>query len=408
MEVYDRVFVLISISTHIHGRSIIDGISGNILNSIKLNTSDSELSANTAQLIWARGFTAREYRVTTKDGYILTVNRIKNLGPAVFLMHGLIGSADDWLTLGDDAFPFQLARAGYDVFLGNARGNKYSREHITLSPKERAFWNFTFHEIGFYDLPAMIDFALEISNKSKLAYVGQSQGTTAFYVMASLKPSYNGKVSVMVSMATVAWFYHVKTPVLRALVPLRYQEEFLAEVLGFYDILSYDTFWRFVTTRVCPFNRLTLLTCVTVLFSVYGFDYEQLDYDRLPAEIGHMPAGASIKQLLHFAQLIDSHEFRQFDYKFDNLNRIRYGSGIPPSYPVEHVTAPILIMYGDNDALSSLRDVQILISKLPNVIDIYRVPYPKFNHMDFLFAKNANTLVYSKIIEYIKQYNRKI
>ena len=42
----------------------------------------------------------------------------------------------------DTAPAFVAARAGYDVWLGNSRGNKYSRSHVKLDPYYSEFWMF--------------------------------------------------------------------------------------------------------------------------------------------------------------------------------------------------------------------------------------------------------------------------
>jgi len=37
---------------------------------------------------------------------------------------------------------FLLADQGYDVWLGNVRGNSYCRSHVKLSSRSRDFWQF--------------------------------------------------------------------------------------------------------------------------------------------------------------------------------------------------------------------------------------------------------------------------
>ncbi len=80
---------------------------------------------------------------------------------------------------------FMLANAGYDVFLGNSRGNYYSRRHIRLSPKEKEFWEFSCVEMGRHDIPKMVDYALKLADAEKLCYIGHSQGTTQMFVALS-------------------------------------------------------------------------------------------------------------------------------------------------------------------------------------------------------------------------------
>ena len=73
-------------------------------------------------------------------------------------MHGILSSADTWvINPNTDGPAFKLAREGYDVWLGNSRGSKYGRNHVSLDPDDEEdsakFWQHSFVEMGEYDLP---------------------------------------------------------------------------------------------------------------------------------------------------------------------------------------------------------------------------------------------------------------
>jgi pimeloyl-ACP methyl ester carboxylesterase len=73
-----------------------------------------------------------------------------------------------------------LALAGHDIWLGNNRGNRYSRKHVSYDPVEdkKKFFDYSFYEFGQFDLPAMIDLALKVTGFDKLNFIGHSQGAT--------------------------------------------------------------------------------------------------------------------------------------------------------------------------------------------------------------------------------------
>ncbi|KAL4085775.1 hypothetical protein PRIC1_015109 [Phytophthora ramorum] len=99
--------------------------------------------------------------------------------PAVILQHGVIESSFTWIcNYRNQSLAFVLADAGYDVWLGNSRGNTYSNESLYYTTNNVEFWDFGWEDIGLYDLPASINYVLATSGRSKLSYIGHSQGVT--------------------------------------------------------------------------------------------------------------------------------------------------------------------------------------------------------------------------------------
>ena len=78
--------------------------------------------------------------------------------------------------------------------------------------------NFSWDEMGKYDLPAMINKTLETTGQDKLFYAGHSMGTTAFMVMSNVRPEMNDKIELANLLAPVAYMQHAKSP-LHCLAP---------------------------------------------------------------------------------------------------------------------------------------------------------------------------------------------
>lgn len=71
---------------------------------------------------------------------------------------------------------------------------------------------FSFDDGGNYDLPAEIDYILNITGHEKINFIGHSQGTTEFFAMAALRPEYNEKITLMTALAPVAYMQDITQP----------------------------------------------------------------------------------------------------------------------------------------------------------------------------------------------------
>lgn len=114
----------------------------------------------------------------------------------------------------------------------------------------------------------------------------------------------------------------------------------------------------------------------------------------LPAFLCHFPAGSSIKEFLHYGQEI----------KYGFFGKYMYDGNIPEDFPLHQITAPMSIHYSTADTLANVEDTQKLISKLRNKDLFAQEIHGLFNHIDFLWGKNANNLVYKKFMTFFDKY----
>ncbi|XP_077292787.1 lipase 3-like [Arctopsyche grandis] len=320
----------------------------------------------------------------------------------VLVMHGLMSSSADWVVNGPGkALGYILADEGYDVWIGNARGNYYSRKHVSMNPDtDSKFWKFSWNEIGYYDLPAMIEHILKTTGQSKLHYIGHSQGTTSFFVMASEHPEMNEKILSMQAMGPAVHMIHAKSSVIK-LAPYADRLETLLSVLGIHEFLPNTNLTTTLGDLYCTEESKLLPVCTNILFILCGYSPDQLNVTMLPVYFGHTPAGSSVRQPVHYAQEHISGKFRKYDHG-SVANLIIYGSAEPPNYNLTEVTAPVALHYSDNDLLVDTIDVDQLYTDLPNPMGKFKVSLASFSHLDFIWGIDVKALVYDQTLSLMR------
>jgi lysosomal acid lipase/cholesteryl ester hydrolase len=320
--------------------------------------------------------------------------------PVVLLMHGLLSSSFDWTILGPEkALAFMLSDAGYDVWLGNTRGNTYSRKHARLSTRSKEFWDFSWHEMGTLDLPAMIDFVLLKTKVSQIDYVGHSQGTTQFFVMAAMRPEYNAKVRQMHALSPQAFLSHMKSPLMKLAAPRMKEIAEFVDRFGLYEITPTSELFRNGDWGMSKMCRDEADVCANFMFLVGGVNTDQMNKSMIPTILLNVPAGSSFKQFVHFVQLYQSDRFQMFDFGDPVKNFEKYNNVAPPDYPLENISTPIYLHYGRNDWLAAEEDVNRLASKLKSCKQVIKVPHPRWSHMDFVYGRDADQFVYQPILD---------
>ncbi|KAH8333713.1 hypothetical protein KR059_002692 [Drosophila kikkawai] len=370
-----------------------------------------------AERIEAHGYPAESHFVETPDGYVLNVFRIPhspslNNGaqqrPVVLIMHGLFSCSDCFLLNGpEDGLAYNYADAGYDVWLGNARGNLYSRNNTRRDVKHPYFWKFSWHEIGSIDLPAMIDYILEVTGEKALHYVGHSQGCTSFFVMGSYRPEYNDKIKTSHMLAPPVFMGNTTEGLIVATAPVFGTPGLGTTLLENQVFLPQNQFIQRLLDTTCSNQPLLLSYCKTLALLWGGPEIGNLNATLLPQIAETHPAGISSNQAIHFIQSYASNEFRLYDWG-SRKNLEYYGVAVPPPYDLGQITSELYLYYGLADGSANKQDISRLPELLPNLALLHEVPDPTWGHLDFIFATEVKKVINDMVIDYSKAYDEGI
>ncbi|KAL4071356.1 Alpha/Beta hydrolase protein [Scleroderma yunnanense] len=431
------------------------------------------------ELCALRGYSYEEHVVMTKDGYLLGLHRIPEIKgqtrsrpgtstgkPVVYLHHGLLMNSEVWVCLTDEerCIPFVLVEQGFDVWLGNNRGNKYSKKSLHYSPNSRKFWDYSLDDFAWHDIPDTIEYILDITKAASLGYVGFSQGTAQAFAALSIHPQLNEKVNVFIALAPAMRPTGLSAPVVDALMKASPTSMFL--FFGRKAILSSVTTWQSILYP--PIFTHVIDTALSFLFD---WKSDNIAYSQKLAAYAHLYSYASVKSVVHWFQIMREAAFQMYDddigsawgllqmHAFTHSNptqvqrsRCANGNAIsasptfgfsnspdssqsptdpvspatsasprssttvgrvyhPPShtrarayrpvrFPTRNITTPIVLLYGTSD---SLVDIDIMLTELPQHSTI-AIPLEEYEHLDVLWGRNIHEDVIPEVVNALQTW----
>jgi lysosomal acid lipase/cholesteryl ester hydrolase len=353
------------------------------------------------------GYYAEEHIVQTGDGYLLGVHRLGwrrgeeeqrvNAGPGsvekkiVYLHHGLMMNSEVWVCLTDRerCLPFVLVEQGYDVWLGNNRGNKYSKKSLNHSPTDIPFWSFSMDQFAFHDIPDTIDYILSTTRQPSLSYIGFSQGTAQAFASLSIHPTLNDKVDVFVALAPAMAPPGLASGIVASFV--KSSPEILYLAFGRRAILGSATMWQ---ALLYP-GIFTYFIDKSLSF-LFNWKTQNITAHQKLAAYPHLYSFSSVKSVVHWFQIIRNGTFQMFDDEVAKPLAMSNGNKYykVAKFPTRNIKTPIVLVYGGSD---SLVDIKLMLKELPKHTVAKEIP--KYEHLDLLWASDVDTLVFPHVLE---------
>jgi len=183
---------------------------------------------------------------------------------------------------------------------------------------------------------------------------------------------------------------------------------FIAQAQDIFKFLGVNEFLPPLTGIFAEVAKLLCfkdpVICESVIELICGEHTAAFNNSRMEVMVAHEPGGTSVKNMIHWGQVIKSGSFVMYDYGQAG-NKLMYNQTTPPVYQLSKInpTVPIALFYGGEDALADPEDVKLIIKSLPSPPSFMKV-IPGYSHLDFCWAIDANVQIYQQIISLFKKY----
>ena len=360
-------------------------------------SSSIDLGSYYKEFMQSNGYELEENSVTTPDGYILSVWHMapkKPNGKVVFFQHGLADTAWCFFQLGEKSLPFLLLNEGYDVWLGNIRGNVFSSKHLTKNPKDLNgdFYAYTLDDFAQYDLPSMVNYVKSRTGGKKMSYIAHSQGSTIFLMLYMHDPAFTeSSFDHFSSIGTVPNIAYTQ------FAPIELLDKIygILEQVNIFNTLNLSNTQRYIISQFCKLSPFICGKCFDAGASIKPS--KRMDYKNVYNFMYYYPGGTSKTNLLHWSQI---HNMKQLVYYNPNCDKEKTARpNNIKNLKIWKIKA--LIARTDDDTFSSYQDVTEFYNTVNDKSYMNILDLVNYGHIDVLGADSAYEDIYIPILNFI-------
>ncbi|CAI2371011.1 unnamed protein product [Moneuplotes crassus] len=362
------------------------------------------------QLCQLYGYEYEEHHVTTQDGYILLLQRIR--GPLgqdnsnrepLYFSDDISQDEGYFFLVGPDESPgYRLIDAGYDGWFLHPRGDEMSRRHVEQAngrydPGSYEYWDFDLNDMALDHLAA-IEYINQLTGYPQIHIYGYSSGGISVGFAFALYPEFmNQRVRDVHYAAVPMNIYHSGFIVFQMLAAYPQVIEGMIN-MGVYSIYNNNVPLRMMQGLPCIPNPMLCLmwNALTTGQSSVSED-NPIGYTNFLLR-GNV--GTSLRAVKHMTQSGLSGEVTSYDHGTEG-NLEEYGQEQPPRIPLENINVPVCMYYSPDNEAADMEDAEWFADQMGDSVVAFNT-YPGYSLLSFNIGNDMYFL--DDVIDLLQQY----